>query len=161
MDAESIAEKCKGCQFYARQPLVPAQDHKTIPITWPFAVWCLDMVGPLRIATCEFTHLLVVVDKFTKWVDARPVTKCDGKTATKFMSDIVVRFGVPHSIITDNGINLSLDELQENCHRTGIRLDLASMVHPQSNSHVERTNGLILQGIKPRLEAPLCRAVGA
>jgi IS30 family transposase len=156
-DAESIVEKCKGCQFYARQPLVPAQDLKTIPITWPFAVWCLDMVGPLKTATCGFTHLLVAVDKFTKWVEARPVTKCDGKTATKFMSDIVVRFGVPHSIITDNGSNLSLGELQDYCHRMGIRLDLASVAHPQSNGQVERTNGLILQCLKPRLEAPLRR----
>lgn len=35
------------------------------------------------------------------------------------------------------------------------------MAHPQSNGQVERTNGLILQGIKPRLEAPLHRAAGA
>jgi hypothetical protein len=43
----------------------------------------------------------------------------------------------------------------------GIRLDLASVAHPQSNGQVKRTNGLILQGIKPRLEAPLQRAAGA
>ena len=73
----------------------------------------------------------------------------------------MVRFGIPHSIITDNGTNLSLGEVEEYCQQQGIRLDLASVAHPQSNGQVERTNGLILQGIKPRLEAPLHRAAGA
>ena len=47
------------------------------------------------------------------------------------------------------------------CWEKGIRLDLASVAHPQSNGQVERANRLILQGIKPRLEAPLHRAAGA
>ena len=65
------------------------------------------MVGPLRTASCGFTHLLVAVDKFTKWVEAKPIRKLDGATALKFVKDNVVRFGLPHSIITDNGSNLS------------------------------------------------------
>jgi hypothetical protein len=73
----------------------------------------------------------------------------------------VVRFGTPHSIIIDNGSNLSQGEVEEYYHHNGIRLDLASVAHPQSNDQVERTNGLILSGIKPRLEAPLHRAAGA
>jgi hypothetical protein len=119
------------------------------------------MVGPLKRAPSGFTHLLVAVDKFTKWIEAKPIAKCDGKTARKFMADIVVRFGVPHSIITDNGSNLSLGALRQYCDENGIRLDLASVAHPQSNGQVERSNGLILQGLKPRLEAPLHRAAGA
>ena len=137
---------------------MPATELKTIPITWPFAVWGLDMVGPLKTTRCGFTHLLVAVDKFTKWVEAKPIKKLDGATALKFVKDLVVRFGILHSIITDNGTNLSLGEVEEYCQEQGIRLDLASVAHPQSNGQVERTNGLILQGIKPHLEAPLHRA---
>jgi hypothetical protein len=106
-------------------------------------------------------HLLVAVDKFTKWVEAKPIRKLDEKTALKFVKDIVVRFGIPHSIITDNGSNLSQEEVEEYCHHNRIRLDLASVAHPQSNGQVERTNRLILSGIKPRLEAPLHRAASA
>ena len=93
---------------------------------------------------CGFTHLLVAVDKFTKWVEAKPIKKLDGATALKFVKDLVVRFGLPHSIITDNGTNLSLGEVEEYYQQQGIRLDLASVAHPQSNRQVERTNGLIL-----------------
>jgi hypothetical protein len=47
-DATRIVRSCRGCQFYARQTHLPAQTLQTIPITWPFAVWGLDLVGPLQ-----------------------------------------------------------------------------------------------------------------
>ena len=40
-DADKIVGTCRGCQFYATQPHVPAEELRTIPITWPFAVWAL------------------------------------------------------------------------------------------------------------------------
>jgi ribonuclease HI len=160
-DAHRIVELCQGCQMYSKQTHMPATALHTIPITWPFAVWGLDMVGPLKTAPLGFMHLLVAVDKLTKWVEAKPIRKLDGKTALKFVKDIVVRFGIPHSIITDNGSNLSQGEVEEYCHHNGIHLDLASVAHPQSDGQVERTNGLIMSGIKPCLEAPLHQAVGA
>jgi Integrase core domain. len=58
----------------ARQSHVPAQDLQTIPLSWPFAVWGLDMVGPFKKAPGGFTHLFVAVDKFSKWIEAKPVT---------------------------------------------------------------------------------------
>ena len=119
-DADKLVETCMGCQYYARQPHVPAEELRTIPITWPFAVWGLDMVGPLQTAPCGFTHLLVAVDKFTKWIEAKPIRKLDGATALRFVRDLVVRFGLPHSIITDNGSNLSLGEVEAYCWDKGI-----------------------------------------
>ena len=73
------------------------------------------MVGRLKKAPCGFTHLLVAVDKFTKWIEAKPIRKCDGATALKFVKELVVRFGLPHSIIMDNGTNFAQGELQEYC----------------------------------------------
>jgi hypothetical protein len=66
-DASEIVRTCEGCQFYARKSNLPAHVLQTIPITWPFAVWGLDIVGPLRKAPGGFTHLLVAIDKFSKW----------------------------------------------------------------------------------------------
>ena len=64
--AKEIVDKCEGCQFYSNMSHKPASTLKTIPLVWPFAVWRLDMVGPLRTGRSGFTHLLVAVDKFTK-----------------------------------------------------------------------------------------------
>jgi hypothetical protein len=129
-DADHIVELCQGCQMYSKQTHMPATALHTIPITWPFTVWGLDMVGPLKTVPAGFTHLLVAVDKFTKWVEAKPIRKLDGKTTLKFVKDIVVRFDIPHSIITDNGTNLSQGEVEEYCHHNGIHLDLTSVAHP-------------------------------
>jgi hypothetical protein len=72
-DATRIVRTCEGCQFYARQTHLPAQALQTIPITWPFAVWGLDLVGPLQKAPEGYTHLLVAIDKFSKWIEVRPL----------------------------------------------------------------------------------------
>ena len=131
-----------------------------IPITWPFAVWGLDMVGPFKRSKDKKTHLLVAVDKFTKWVEAEPVSKCDAATAVQFMKKVIFRFGFPHSIITDNGTNLSKGAMEEFCQREHIRLDVSAIAHPQSNGQAERANQEILKGIKPRLFVPLKRTPG-
>jgi hypothetical protein len=55
-DATRIVRTCEGCQFYARQTHLPAQALQTIPITWPFALWGLDLVGPLQKAPGGYTH---------------------------------------------------------------------------------------------------------
>jgi hypothetical protein len=73
-DASEVVRTCEGCQFYARKSNLPAHVLQTIPITWPFAVWGLDIVEPLRKAPGGFTHLLVAIDKFSKWVEVRPIT---------------------------------------------------------------------------------------
>ena len=74
-----------------------------IPITWPFVVWGLDLVGPFKKAPGGFTHLLVTIDKFTKWIEAQLISTIKFEQAVLFFLDIIHRFGVPNSIITDNG----------------------------------------------------------
>ena len=64
---------------------MPGSALKTIPLTWPFAVWGIDMVGKFKTSRSGFTHLLVAIDKFMKWVEAKPIKKCDGATTTKFL----------------------------------------------------------------------------
>ena len=55
-DVEDIVKKCDGCQRYARQDHVPAQELRMIPISWPFAMWGLDMVGAFqKVSQQEYT----------------------------------------------------------------------------------------------------------
>ena len=73
-----------------------------IPITWPFAVWGLDLVGPFKKAPGGFTHLLVTIDKLTKWIEVRPISTIKSEQVVLFFLNIIHRFGVPNSIITYN-----------------------------------------------------------
>ena len=119
------------------------------------------MVEPLRTGRSGFTHLLVAVDKFTKWIKAKPIKNLHSSTAISFITELIFRYGVPHSIITDNGSNFDSDEFRVFCASQGTRVDYTSVSHPQSNGQVERANGLILQGLKLRLMRDLKHAAGA
>jgi transposase InsO family protein len=103
-------------------------------------------------------YLLVVVDKFTKWIEAVPVTSADAASAVNFIKGIIFWFGVPHNIVTDNGSNFTSREFKEYCEGVGIKLQFASVAHPQTNGQVEKANGLICNGIKKRLLTPLEKA---
>ena len=95
--------------------------------------------------------LLVMVDKFIKWIEAKLVKTAKAKPVIDFISGVVRRYGVPHSIITDSSSNFMADEVKTWCANLEIKLDYASVYHPQTNGQVKRANGLIMSGIKPRL----------
>jgi hypothetical protein len=69
-DADQLVKHCNGYQRFSKHQNTPAAALKTIPLTWPFTVLGLDMVGPFKTAPGGLTHLLVAVDKFTKWIEA-------------------------------------------------------------------------------------------
>ena len=92
-----------------------------------------------------------MVDKFTIWIEAKPVRTAKSGSVIDFISGVVHRYGAPHSIITDNDMNFMADEVKLWCKNMGIKFDYASVYHPQTNGQVERANGLIMSGIKPRL----------
>jgi transposase InsO family protein len=150
-DASEIVRTCKGCQFYAQKTNLPAHGLQTIPVTWPFAVWGLDIVGPLRKAPEGYTHLLVAIDKFSKWVEVRPIMNLKAEQAVTFFIDIIYRFGLPNSIITDTESQFTGRKFLEFCDKFHIRVDWAAVAHPQTNGQLERANGMILQGLKPRI----------
>src|SRR3954464_13652840 len=119
------------------------------------------MVGPLKKSSkCGRTHLLVAVDKLTKWIEAVPITSSTALTTVNFIKLIIFRFRVPHNIITDNGTNFTAAEFQNFFEELGIKINYASVVHPQSNGQVEKANDLVCGGIKKWLLAPLEQAAG-
>jgi transposase InsO family protein len=146
-----IVRSCQGCQFYARQTHLPAQALQTIPITWAFSMWGLDLVGPLQKAPGGFSHLLVAIDNFSKWIEVRPLTSIRSEQAVAFFTNIIHRFGVPNSIITDNGTQFTSKKFLDFCEDHHIQVDWTAVAHPMTNGQVERANDMILQGLKPRI----------
>jgi transposase InsO family protein len=115
------------------------------------SVWGLDLVGPLQKAPGGFSHLLVAIDKFSKWIEVRPLTSIRSEQAVAFFTNIIHRFGVPNSIITDNGTQFTGKKFLDFCEDHHIRVDWAAVAHPMTNGQVERANGMILQGLKLRI----------
>jgi hypothetical protein len=93
--ASEIVHTCEGCQFYTRKTNLPTHALQTIPVMWTFAVWGLDIVGPLRKAPGGYTHLLVAIDKFSKWVEVRPITNLRAEQSVTFFTDTIHVVGCP------------------------------------------------------------------
>ena len=109
------------------------------------------MVGPLKKGLGGFTHLLIAVDKFTKWIESKPITNILSEEAVKFFLDIIYQFGVPNCIITDHGTSFTGKKFLEFSDGYGIRIDWALVGHLRTNGQVKRANGMVLQGLKSRI----------
>ena len=79
---------------------MPAQELQTIPASWPFACWGLDMIGPFKPAPGGFWYVYVAIDKFSKWIKYKQLVSATAKKAFELFEDIIHRFGLPNSIIT-------------------------------------------------------------
>jgi transposase InsO family protein len=88
------------------------------------------------------------VDKFSKWIEAIPVTNQEVTTAVMFFESIVYRYGVPNNIITDNDTNFTSGEFQNFAKNLGIKLKYASVAHPKYNGQVKKANRLVCGGLK-------------
>jgi hypothetical protein len=143
-DAEELARRCQGCEYFAKQQHVPTYKLVTIPPTWPFACWGLDKIGPLPTTPGGFNRVLVAIDKFTKWIEVKPVTCPKVDRVLDFLDELVHRYGLPHCIITDLGSNINNHQFWEYCENIKIVVRYISVAHP-------RTNGMVLGALEKRL----------
>lgn len=61
----------------------------------------MDYLGPFPTSKGN-THILVVVDYVTKWIEEIPTHHADASTSIKMIKDIIFhRFGVPRFLIAD------------------------------------------------------------
>jgi hypothetical protein len=88
---------------------------QTIPITWTFSTWGLDLIGPFKKAKGGFTHIFITVDKLTKWVEAKPAASITTAKVVAFINEVMYRFGIPNNSITDNGTQFTTREFKDFC----------------------------------------------
>ncbi|GKD66210.1 reverse transcriptase domain-containing protein [Tanacetum coccineum] len=113
----------------------------------------MDIVGPLPEGPGRVKYLIVAIDYFTKWMEAKPLATITGKQVVNFTYDnIVCRFGIPAIIITDNETQFVNDPIKKWAEKLKIQLISTSVYHSQGNGAVERANKSLLRRIKTRLE---------
>jgi transposase InsO family protein len=93
----------------------------------------LDLVGPFKKAKGGFTHIFVAVDKFTKWIEAKPAVSITTAKVMEFIREIMYQFGVLNNIITDNGTQFTMREFRDFCAKASIKITYALVSHSQSN----------------------------
>ncbi|XP_057785427.1 uncharacterized protein LOC131002954 [Salvia miltiorrhiza] len=151
-DAREFVRKCEACQRHAGRINVPGETMVVMYAACPFDKWGIDIVGKLPTAPGGKCFLIVVVDYFSKWVEAEAVGKIDEVTVERFIwRNICCRFGVPRIIVLDNGTQFIGQRIADFCDRMDITQRFVSVAHPQANGQGELANRSIYDGIKKRL----------
>jgi transposase InsO family protein len=109
------------------------------------------MIGPFKKAQGGYTHILVAIDKFTKWIEYKPIASLTSAKAVEFIQEIMFRFGIPNSISTDLGSNFTSSEFFDFFEQRNIQIKYATMAHLRANGQVERANGMILDALRKKV----------
>ncbi|XP_075670338.1 uncharacterized protein LOC142640130 [Castanea sativa] len=98
--------------------------------------------------------VLVAVDYFMKWAEAEVLANIRDVDIKRFVwRNIITRFGVPESLVSDNGLQFDCKTFREFCNNLGIRNRYSTLAYSQSNGQAEATNKAIVSGLKKRLES--------
>ncbi|XP_071687891.1 uncharacterized protein [Rutidosis leptorrhynchoides] len=114
--------------------------------------WAIDIVGPFPRSVGNAKFLVVAIDFFSKWVEAKVLAWITGENIKKFVwNDIVCRYGLPNEIVSDNGKQFADNPFRSWCEELNIKQTFTSVAHPQANGQVEVTNKEIVDDMKARL----------
>ncbi|RVW21938.1 hypothetical protein CK203_101097 [Vitis vinifera] len=148
--------------LHAPVPHVPSETLKPISGPWPFAQWGMDIIGPLPTAPAQKKFLLVATDYFNKWVEVEAYASIKDRDVTKFVwKNIICRFGIPQTIIADNGPQCDNIAFRNFCSELNIRNSYSTPRYPQSNGQAEATNKTLITALKKRLEQVITRLLVA
>ena len=102
-------------------------------------------MGPVNPPSHGYIWILVATEYFTKWAEAVPLCKATGGAVANFIKEnIIVRFGVPHIIISNNGTPFVNGEVRKMLEFYQVKHHCSSPYYPQGNGKVETTNKILI-----------------
>jgi hypothetical protein len=115
----------------------------------PFEICDLDIVGPLTETTSSNKYILTFQDDISKFLVVVPVSQEDaGTIAMAFVLNVVLRFGAPGQILTDQGSNILSDLFKRTCRMLKIKKVQTTAFHPESNDCQERRHGVLAEYLR-------------
>nr|GEX29009.1 reverse transcriptase domain-containing protein [Tanacetum cinerariifolium] len=157
-DAHDMIRKCSDCQIHRPVTRHPQQPLTSITASWPFYKWGINIACPFPEGPGKVKFLIVAMDYFTKWIEAKAIATITGEQMKKFIWDnIVCRFGIPGEIISDNGKQFADNPFKDWCNKLNITQRFTSVKHPQSNGLVERVNRSLEEVIPAEIGMPTYR----
>ena len=109
------------------------------------------MIGPFKPAPGSFRYMYVAIDKFSKWIEYKPLVSATAKKAVELFEYIIHRFGLLNSIITHLGTTFTGHHFWDFYEDRCISVKYVFVAHPRANGQVERVNDMILDALKKRL----------
>ena len=113
----------------------------------------MDIVDLFPKAARNKRYLLVSTDYFTKWVEVEPMANIKDMDAKRFVwKNIVTRFGIPCTLISNNGLQFHSKAFRRYYYDLGITNRYSTPAYPQRNGQAEVVNKVIVNGLKKRLD---------
>ena len=133
-EAQLYVKKYDQCQRFAPNIHQPKGVLNSLSSPWPFTQWGLDIVGPFPKAAGNKRYLLVDTDYFTKWIEAEPLANIRDMDAKRYVwKNIVTRFGIPHTFISNNGLQFDSKAFRRYCCDLRIKNRYSTPTYPQGN----------------------------
>ena len=147
-EAQEYVRKWDQCQRFTPNIHQPGGVLNPLSNPYPFAQWGLDIVGHFPKVIGNKKYVLVGTDYFTKWIEAETLANIRDVDVKRFIwKSIVTRFGVPHTLISDNGLQFDSRAFRKYCSDLGIKNRYSTQVYPQGNGKAEAVNKVIVNGI--------------
>ena len=135
-DIEIYVKSCDKCQKRGKSN--KKNELHIIEIREPFYQIGIDFVRPLPITNNGNKYIIVAMDYFTKWPEARAVKEATAKETSKFIiEEIICRHGCPQKIISDRGSHFNNELIKELMEKFQIKHNFSTPYHPQTNGLVE------------------------
>jgi His(2)-Cys(2) zinc finger./Integrase core domain. len=149
-DIATFIKNCESCQV---NKLVRKKNHKPMQITTtsskPFERLALDVVGPLPLSESGNKYILTLQDDLTKFSQAYAIPNHEASTiAVKLTSDFICKFGIPNSILTDQGRDFTSTLLKDIAKLFKIKQIQTTAYHPQTNGALERSHITLVDYLK-------------
>lgn len=137
-DLRNWARACLPCQRCKIQRHTRSPFQKFLLPGDRFLKVHIDIVGPLP-PSKGYRYLLTIVDRFTRWPEAAPISDVTAETiANAFVNIWVSRFGVPEEVVTDRGRQFESAFFHHLSRLLGMHHQRITAYHPQANGLVER-----------------------
>ena len=152
-DVEKYVKSCMVCSRNKKANRKAKGHLNSYHSGYPMERIHMDILGPFPKSLCGNQYILMVIDQFTKWVEAFPIPNQAAETiADVLVKEYFAKFGIPLSIHTDQGKNFDGSVMESICKKFNIHKTRTTPYHPSSNGQIERYNRTILQMIRCFLE---------
>ena len=102
-DDQTYVKACNKCQRFSNIIRQLTKELTPMTVPWPFAQWGVDIMGPFPIVMRRLKFLIVSIDYFTKWVEAKALATVTEKNVRGFVwRNIVYRYGIPRVLVSSN-----------------------------------------------------------
>jgi hypothetical protein len=149
-DIENYVKPCKSCQLNKNlSPRRKAPMEITTTARQPFERCALDIVGPTDVTNKSNRHILTFQDDLTKFMVAIPIPTQDAQTvAHKFVQNVVLKYGIPEVILTDQGANFLSELFTIMCKLLQIKKVQTTAFHTESNGGLEGSHRFLVEYLR-------------